>query len=169
VLAKKHLELGNNVISCAKAGPVILKTNTAFDRYIWNTGDTAQEIAVNKSGSYYLNAADECNNETDSVTVIFEHCYCEFFIPNAFTPDGDGLNDVFKPACSCELKKYSLQLFDRWGKLAYSTSDINDSWDGRMSGSAAEQGMYTVKIIYQPEDFYVNSEKIIYSSLMVLK
>lgn len=53
----------------------------------------------------------------------------EIFIPNAFTPDGDGLNDIFK-AKGAFVKLFEMQVFDRWGNLVFQSSDINEGWNG---------------------------------------
>lgn len=53
----------------------------------------------------------------------------EIFIPNAFTPDGDGLNDVFK-AKGAFVKLFEMQVFDRWGNLVFQSTDINEGWNG---------------------------------------
>jgi gliding motility-associated-like protein len=57
-----------------------------------------------------------------------------FFIPNAFTPDGDGLNDLFKPICAYDLEFYELFIFDRMGSVIFETDEINQGWNG--SGSS---------------------------------
>ncbi|MGB6036223.1 MAG: gliding motility-associated C-terminal domain-containing protein [Cryomorphaceae bacterium] len=53
-----------------------------------------------------------------------------FFIPNAFSPDGDGLNDLFKPVCAFDLEFYQLLVFDRSGQLLFETDDIALGWNG---------------------------------------
>jgi len=53
----------------------------------------------------------------------------EIFIPNAFTPDGDGLNDVFK-AKGAFVELFEMQIFDRWGNLVFQSGNINEGWDG---------------------------------------
>lgn len=55
------------------------------------------------------------------------------YIPNAFTPNSDGLNDGFK-AVGVGIAQFKLQVFDRWGALVFESNDINDSWDGSING-----------------------------------
>ncbi|MFN7911119.1 MAG: PKD domain-containing protein [Bacteroidota bacterium] len=63
-----------------------------------------------------------------------------FYIPNAFTPNGDGVNDTFT-ATGIGIEKFTLRIFDRWGELIYMTSDINEGWDGKVKGKYPEDKM----------------------------
>ncbi|MFZ6052605.1 T9SS type B sorting domain-containing protein [Halocola ammonii] len=74
-----------------------------------------------------------------------------FFIPNAFTPDGDGVNEVFKPH-SPEMEDYTFEVFDRWGSSIFSNGSANHGWDGRdNNGNFAECGVYIWKLYYEDE------------------
>ncbi|MBS1650412.1 MAG: gliding motility-associated C-terminal domain-containing protein [Bacteroidetes bacterium] len=69
------------------------------------------------------------------------------YIPNTFTPNGDGLNDMFTVKGSGVLTNgFSMNVFDRWGALIYSTSDITKGWDGTFKGINAQEGVYVYKI-----------------------
>ena len=72
------------------------------------------------------------------------------FVPNSFTPNGDGQNDVFAPrAVGMDLSKYSLIIYDRWGGIVFESTDLNQPWDGRVQGSTkmAQNGVYVWRII----------------------
>ena len=82
-------------------------------------------------GTYYVGLSviteDGCVEEiTDSV--IIEENYV-VFTPTSFTPNGDGLNDVFMPVAG-GVEDFKLEIYNRWGKVVYSTSNINQPWDG---------------------------------------
>ncbi|HQQ94738.1 MAG TPA: gliding motility-associated C-terminal domain-containing protein [Bacteroidia bacterium] len=64
------------------------------------------------------------------------------YVPNAFSPNNDGLNDVFFPVMR-GVKKYTLQIFDRWGALLFESRDASLNWDGTYKGQACEQAAYT--------------------------
>ena len=71
------------------------------------------------------------------------------FIPNAFSPDGDGLNDTFMAiATSDYIQKFHMLIFDRWGGQIFESNDIMLGWDGTMHGKLLPGGMYTYKITY---------------------
>jgi gliding motility-associated-like protein len=84
----------------------------------------------------------------DSVFKIIE-IIDEFniFIPNTFTPNGDGLNDVFNvKGLGLKAEGYSMEIYDRWGSLVYSTKDALKGWDGTVKGLMAENGVYVYKV-----------------------
>jgi gliding motility-associated-like protein len=63
------------------------------------------------------------------------------FIPDAFSPNGDGLNDNFKPS-TIGLKEYNFEIYDRWGEQIFETNGSADSWDGSFKGNKSPQGVY---------------------------
>ena len=84
---------------------------------------------------------------------------CTIFTPNAFTPNGDGKNDLFKLTVpeNCEVIKFSMQIFDRWGRRVFTTDDVFESWDGTFDGQILEEGVYlwyytaTLRKVNDPE------------------
>ena len=70
-----------------------------------------------------------------------------FFVPNSFTPNGDNNNEMFMPK-AVGIKKYHMDIFDRWGQLLYSTSDIEKGWDGKAKkgGDVLPPDVYVYKI-----------------------
>ncbi len=86
---------------------------------------------------------------------------CPLYIPNAFTPNGDGINDRFELRISenCEVIKFSLQVFDRWGRMVYQTEsmDLDQAWNGKSENKELEQGVYLFKI--QAEFLNYNNRK----------
>ena len=77
-----------------------------------------------------------------------------FYIPDAFSPNGDNVNDLFYPKGSgFNLDTYTMSIYDRWGKVMYTTNDIEKGWDGTLSGKQCPQDVYTylitIKDVYQ--------------------
>ncbi|CAL1516614.1 PKD domain-containing protein [Chitinophaga sp. MM2321] len=66
----------------------------------------------------------------------------DIYIPNAFSPNGDGLNDLFRPLPVGIVKMDFFRIFDRWGKMMYSTTAYLQGWDGRINGEPAAVGTY---------------------------
>jgi gliding motility-associated-like protein len=89
--------------------------------------------------TYYLTVDNGTCKATDSLVVIAE-C-SSVYVPSAFTPNNDGLNDIFK-AFGEELKDFELVIFNRWGEKIFETKDINIGWDGTYRGSPSPFGMY---------------------------
>ncbi|HMC96625.1 MAG TPA: T9SS type B sorting domain-containing protein, partial [Flavobacteriales bacterium] len=79
---------------------------------------------------------------TDQVLVIVNG---SLFVPNAFTPDGDGYNDGFG-AWGRDIKELELLVFNRWGELIWSTTKLNDRWDGTYQGVASPIDTYVWKV-----------------------
>lgn len=75
-----------------------------------------------------------------------------FFIPNTFTPNNDGLNDLFGPVFSgIKPNEYEMMIFNRWGQLIFESTDINTLWDGQFKGKNAQTGTYLWKLQYKEE------------------
>ena len=71
-------------------------------------------------------------------------------LPNAFTPNGDMLNDNFKPVGDLtDAREYDFKVYDRWGDLVFEGTDIGDAWDGTEDGVALLQGLYAYKLTYR--------------------
>lgn len=98
-------------------------------------------VAVNQHG-----CAD-----TTSGTVIINGIYL-FYAPNAFTPDGDGLNEIFRPyGEGIDFNQYTMEIYDRWGELIYKTSQPELGWNGTYKGAPAPVGTYIWKIVAKEE------------------
>lgn len=70
------------------------------------------------------------------------------YVPNAFVPDNNGLNDVFKPIIS-NVVEYDFKIFNRWGQVVFNTKEINKGWDGTFLGAKCPIGVYNYKIVYK--------------------
>lgn len=69
----------------------------------------------------------------------------EIWAPNAFTPNGDEVNDVFQVS-GTGIKKYSIMIFDRWGELLFQSDNILNSWDGKSKGKLMKTGAFIFHI-----------------------
>lgn len=75
--------------------------------------------------------------------VVFEELMI-FYIPNAFTPDGFGPNEIFQPIITSRIDEdyYLFRIFDRWGEIIFETTDIHEGWDGTYLGQKVEPGVF---------------------------
>ena len=74
------------------------------------------------------------------------------YVPNAFTPDGDGINDVFKASVSgVNPSEFQLLIFNRWGQLIFESVHEDAGWDGTFNGKKVQQDTYVWKVIIRPE------------------
>jgi gliding motility-associated-like protein len=92
------------------------------------------------SQQYILTVVSQngCRN-IDSVKVIVKS---PLYIPNAFTPNGDSKNDLFKIPAGHGIDNGNLSIYDRWGNLVYSTTDLNKGWDGTLKEKNMPSGTY---------------------------
>ncbi|MCB9081878.1 MAG: gliding motility-associated C-terminal domain-containing protein [Lewinellaceae bacterium] len=80
-------------------------------------------------------------------------CACQIYIPNAFSPNGDGRNDGFRPfpGVECTFSSYDLKVFDRWGALVFAANNIDQEWDGEYKGEPAPASVYLYVLTYTLE------------------
>jgi gliding motility-associated-like protein len=67
------------------------------------------------------------------------------YIPNSFTPNGDGMNDTFG-AYGEAVKDFKMQVFNRWGQVIFETNNFSTQWDGTFDGMPAPQGSYVYRV-----------------------
>ena len=127
-------------------------------QYHWDFGDGATSQIenpnhfYNTSGLKYITlTAINDYDCVDSIThsVMVYECPI-IYIPNSFTPNGDGLNDTFLPICTYVKENgYSMRIFNRWGQEIFYSTDYNYGWDGNYNGVPAPSGTYSYIIIYE--------------------
>ncbi len=144
-------DLGPDLLLCENSTHVFKAPDCDSCTIAWNTGSTIDSMVVNDQGTYWLSVKN--NNgciSSDTVEVSNVKCECDFYLPNAFTPNNDGLNETFHPVYYCDVNDYNLQIFNRWGELIYSTDNIEREWNGRFNSKAVAQGIYLYVVKYKP-------------------
>ncbi len=81
---------------------------------------------------------------TNTVFVQVDYVCGDYFVPNVFSPNGDGKNDYVNLHSAC-VGTYTLQIFDRWGEKVFESSDVNYSWDGYFRGKPMDTGVFVYK------------------------
>ncbi len=136
-------------------------SSTCATSFQWNpttgvagpqTGETT--ISPTSSGSYILKMDDgECIvRDTLMITVVnAEDVDCnQIFIPTAFTPNGDGLNDLFRISNAYAIDQLiSFDIFSPWGEKMYTATDVFSGWDGSYRGQIQDPGVYVYKLVYR--------------------
>jgi gliding motility-associated-like protein len=145
-------KLGRDTTLCL-GQQLLLKANVPKEAdsviYTWQDGSKDSTFLVTKTGTYWVSAyiEDYKITLTDSIRVNYTDCTPPpIWIPNSFTPNGDGLNDVFRIETLDVLLEYSMLIFNRWGQLIYESNEVTKGWDGKYKGKQVESGVYTYRI-----------------------
>lgn len=112
---------------------------------LWNTGEATEHITVRDTGLYFFTLTDAPCSFSDSASVAIDpFCDCAFLMPTAFSPNGDGINDLFGPVIEngCPASRYSLNIFNRFGQRVFSSTDREKGWDGLQNGTPVDVGTY---------------------------
>lgn len=133
--------------------------------YLWNFGDLTNSTQTSPAHLYALNASDGywvtlyaysaegCVDSISKQLPLIENVI--YYVPNAFTPDGNEFNQTFQPVFTTgfDPARFEMLIFDRWGSMIYQTKDAKIGWDGTNSnGEIVSDGIYTWKISYSPID-----------------
>lgn len=113
-----------------------------ISNYLWSNGSTQEKIVVSTPGTYKVTATNACGTFTDSVKIMMENCDCKPFIPNAFSPNGDQKNDVFKVNPLCTVTNFSMSIYNRYGQRIFQTTSPDKGWDGTFNGQYSDLGTY---------------------------
>lgn len=110
---------------------------------VWSNGQTRDSIYIfGNPGTYSATYITPLGCERKGEIVLTEKCKDRFFAPTVFSPNGDGVNDFFKPLIR-NVDKLEMYIYDRWGKELYRSNSLDAAWDGKYNGK------------YVPESFYV--------------
>jgi gliding motility-associated-like protein len=128
-------------------------SSTDVTSWEWTLGD---QITYNGSSFYHEFTAP---GKYDVNLIVFNDYSCSdtalnqiivnpaltIFVPNTFTPNGDGLNDTFGVAGEA-IQDFDMKIFNRWGQLIYETTNANERWDGTFLGQKVPSGTYVYKV-----------------------
>ena len=151
----------------------LLDAGEGMASYRWNTGDSTNPLVIEYEGVYWLEmTSHEGCTGSDSVYVkLIEDEILppdptfNIFIPNAFSPDGDGVNDNFNISYNNNINSFPithfvLHIFDRWGEGIFQTDDIAQGWDGMKNGNPCSGGVYIYKILFEMDGEPGRQERI---------
>ncbi|MFY7965303.1 MAG: T9SS type B sorting domain-containing protein, partial [Chitinophagaceae bacterium] len=93
--------------------------------------------------NYTINITDSLGCKVKDKQEVWLFADADIFVPTAFTPNGDGANDILKPLYVNIAKVNYFRIFDRWGKVIFETSDMGKAWDGTMGGNNMPMETYS--------------------------
>ena len=117
---------------------------------LWYDGNNTEfSHFINQEGSYYVELLNQCDTIKKDFNITYKDCGCYIYFPNAFTPNGDGLNDYFKPVLQCELTVYELYIYNKWGELLFEAKTSDAYWDGKFKNEYVPTGVYEWLFYYK--------------------
>jgi gliding motility-associated-like protein len=130
--------------------------NDAYD-IVWSPiglfANNAQEVSANLKASVLvtLTVTDTFNcSDEDTMQLNVENC-CQVYMPNVFSPNGDGKNDTYKPSLGYDVQLVRFAIYNQWGEKIFITSDKDKAWDGYYKGQPVELDTYYYILEYNCE------------------
>ena len=156
-LRELKVNLGKDLIFCED--DIIYKVfnvNSPYASYLWQDGTTSSVYTVEHVGIYSVTVSNICMSVSDEIEVKTKDCsVLELWIPNAFTPGEDGINDLFKIEINSPelLKEYEMAIYSRWGNLIFVTNDYQTGWNGKdRKNRDCSQGIYVAIVKYKDSE-----------------
>jgi gliding motility-associated-like protein len=160
-LYQNNLSLGPDTKICAgqkiTLNPGIPESASAS--FLWQDGSTAPTYTATDTGTYWVQICGK--SDTIKITA------CEPAIPNVFTPNGDGKNDLFSVTASENVESMETTIYDRWGTAVFNTNNVTVDWDGKnKNGKDVTDGTYFYVIRCNEEN---NNSKILKGQLQLVR
>ena len=141
-------DLGNDTTLC-EGENLALDASALNATYLWQDGSVSANYIVSSPGIYRVTVSTRVCSVSDTINVNFKKCPGFLYIPNAFTPNGDGKNDLFK--VPGDLNELRMEIYNRWGELLFRTVTGSDGWDGTFKGTDQPIGTYIYFVRYKDQ------------------
>ncbi|MBX2877535.1 MAG: PKD domain-containing protein [Saprospiraceae bacterium] len=132
--------------SSLEISPVILSEEQVDLEYQWEDGSTLPNLLIDSPGTYAVSISNACESLVQQVIVEpeFDGSDQAFYVPNAFSPNEDGLNEELKAFVAPDviLQSFDLHIFDRWGNQLFATDQIEQGWNGRLNGTMLDPAVF---------------------------
>ena len=161
------LDLGNDFRYCdfpyRLDAPPVVGTDV---HYQWSDGSTESYAVVTEPGEYVLTVTRDCAVSADTIELMPCETGCSFYLPNAFSPNGDGENDFWQPSAGCVVENARLEVYDRSGNRLFAGTD---RWDGSTNGRRAAVGTYVVRWTGSYREAEVPRDFVEYATVALLR
>lgn len=146
-----EVDLGKDTSLCEGETYLLEAFSKSAEHYIWNDGSTEDANYINGPGFYSVRISNIC--EEVVATVDIQDCTrCVEYVPNAFSPNGDGFNDLFQAFSNCDMQDYQLRVYDRWGNQVYQGNDPLEGWNGRYKNKDLSTGIYAWYVEFKVDE-----------------
>lgn len=124
--------LPSDTLVCLDEPPYMLELDAGNfgATYSWNTGSSDRQVSVGEEGLYSVVVTTPLGCSQEFGVYVTDQCFGDFlYVPNAITPNNDGVNDAFR-AEGVNIAEFEMEIWNRWGEMIWSSTDINESWIG---------------------------------------
>lgn len=109
----------------------------------WDNGSNSINQLISEEGIYSVSISQNCEIQVHTYQVNqIEDKARQFYIPDAFSPNNDGVNDTFLAFAAKEVERYQLSIFDRWGNLLFQNQNIDQGWNGMLENNTLKNGIF---------------------------
>ncbi len=158
----------HSLVLCEDEGIELFGRDLGLQRE-WSNGETDSVITVYEGGEYVLEHEYVCGDVQDRFVVEGATCNCFVYIPTAFTPDEDKVNDLFGVTYECEFRSFEFSVFGRGGKMIFSTDDPSVRWNGGSSEYYVAPGIYTWLLRYSPKEVSLGQDVVQRGTVTVVR
>lgn len=135
--------LGEDTTVCEE-DPYILDVTAANGSYLWQDSSTNSSYSVISAGTYWVIVTVNGCSSSDEINIELENCEALIEMPNVFTPNNDGANDIFTPVSMDGVISMNTTILNRWGNVVFQTNNPLIEWDG----GNLKEGTYTWIVKY---------------------
>lgn len=146
------VNLGPDTTLCYNEELILNAAHPLASQYLWNTNATDSSLNITTAGIYAVAVANACGVAMDEIIVDFKDCADVIFVPNAFTPNRDRLNDVLLAKAYFRVEEFEFNIYNRYGQLIFSTKSLSKGWDGTINNQPATPGQYVWTVRYKRND-----------------
>jgi len=135
-----------------ECGALELNAGNEQNEVVWSNGFVGSILTVEEVGSYTAEISTPEGCVRSYTTEVIEECRGgNVYVPNSFTPDGDGLNDIFKVAYPADIEDFRLEIYNRWGELVFATDSPEQGWDGNSGNGEyfAQSELFVYQLTYK--------------------
>lgn len=143
------VQLIGDTTLCVNEPLLLNATHPLAEFYLWSTNETDSSITVTSPGTYAVAVGNGCGIAVDDVIIDYKDCADMIFVPNAFTPNDDRLNDILYAKAYFRIEAFDFKIYNRWGQQIFATNSLFTGWDGRMNNSKAPPGQYIWTVNYK--------------------
>lgn len=143
-----HIRLGPDTVLC-RGEKLFLYPAGGGANFKWQDSSQVRMFTVTQPGIYSLISHNSCGKASDSVVVVYRDCNCRVMLPTAFSPNGDGVNDFFRPKYRCPVTQFTLSVYNRWGERVFFSTDPQVAWTGRVYNKPVAANTYVWILDYK--------------------